>query len=243
MELSPDLPDTLTPRAGLDGLSLALDRRVPMAEQVYGALRSAILSARLLPGAAISENAICRQFSVSRTPVRAAMQRLSEEGLVDVFPQQGSFVSRIRIAGVRDSHFVRRTLEVALIRIAAARWTKAASRALRDTADIQRAAIARGDVDAFHLGDERFHEVIAVEAGHAGVWPTILAAKTQLTRLIRFSGDAERLPVVVEEHLRVADALDEGSAPAAEAALGSHLDQIFILFEGLPDDERRRFEP
>ena len=243
MGISLDLPAARSPDTGLDSLSLTLDRRVPMTEQVYGALRSAILSARLLPGAAISENAVCRQFAVSRTPVRAAMQRLSEEGLVDVFPQQGSFVSQIRIGGVRDSHFVRRALEVALIRIAAERWTPAASRALRGTADAQRTAIARGDVDAFHREDERFHEVIAVEAGHAGVWPTILAAKMQLTRLIRFSGNAERLPVVVEEHLRIADALDDGAAAAAETALVSHLDQIFILFEGLSDEERRQFDP
>jgi DNA-binding GntR family transcriptional regulator len=228
---------------GLKGVSLTLDRRVPMTEQVHGALRAAILSAQLPPGMAISENAICRQFAVSRTPVRAAILRLSEEGLVDVFPQQGSFVSQIRIGGVRDSHFVRRTLELALIRTAAARWTPAASLALRATATAQRDSIARGDTDAFHREDERFHQIIAVEAGHAGVWPTILAAKTQLTRLIRFSGDAQRLPVVVEEHLRIADALEAGAPEAAAAALGAHLDQIFILFEGLPDDERRQFEP
>lgn len=232
-----------SPQAGLAGVSLNLDRRVPMTEQVHGALRAAILSAQLPPGIAISENAICRQFAVSRTPVRAAIQRLSEEGLVDVFPQQGSFVSQIEIGGVRDSHFVRRTLEVALIRAAAARWTPGASRALRDTAEAQLGSIAEGDVDGFHREDESFHRIIAVEAGHAGVWPTILAAKTQLTRLIRFSGDAERLPVVVEEHLRIADALDAGAAGAAEAALVAHLDQIFILFEGLPADQRRRFEP
>lgn len=75
------------------------------------------------------------------------------------------------------------------------------------------------------------------------MWPTILAAKTQLTRLIRFSGDSERLPVVIDEHLRIADALERGSSREAEAALGTHLDQIFILFEALPDEQRHQFEP
>ncbi|GGE11399.1 GntR family transcriptional regulator [Aureimonas endophytica] len=228
---------------GLADLPFALDRRLSMADQVHAALREAILTVRLSPGAAISENSICRQFAVSRTPVRAAIQRLGEEGLVEVFPQQGSFVSRIRLGGIHDSHFVRRTLEAQLLREAAARWTPAASRALSDSLDAQSADIARGDVDGFHRDDERFHQLIALQAGREGVWPTVLAAKTRLTRFIRFSGSPERLPVVVEEHRRIVEALDRGDAPAAEAALTAHLDKIFILFEHLPDEERRHYAP
>ncbi|WP_062232405.1 GntR family transcriptional regulator [Aureimonas sp. N4] len=228
---------------GLGQLALVLDRRGSVADQVHAALRKAILDVSLTPGAAISENSICRQFEVSRTPVRAAIQRLSEEGLVDVFPQQGSFVSRIKIGGIHDSHFVRRTLEIALVREAARRWTPEAGARLSAILRAQEETIAAGDVDGFHREDERFHQLIAVEAGREGVWPHILATKAQLTRFIRFSGNSERLPVVVEEHGRIGAALGARDADAAEAALTAHLDKIFILFEHMPDEERRHFEP
>lgn len=239
---APPLPAADADRSLVD-LVLVLDRRLSVADQVYATLREAILAVRLMPGAAISENSICRQFGVSRTPVRAAIQRLSEEGLVDVFPQQGSFVSRIRIGGLHDSHFVRRTLEIALLREAASRWTEDAGRQLADTIEAQSADIARGDVDAFHRSDERFHQLIAAQAGREGVWPNVLAAKTKLTRFIRLSGSSERLPVVVVEHRNILDALNRGDGNAAEAALAIHLDKIFILFEDLPAEERRNFEP
>ncbi|WP_062119846.1 GntR family transcriptional regulator [Aureimonas sp. AU40] len=241
--LGADQPSNAPEERGLGGLILKLDRRLSVADQVHAALREAILAVDLPPGAAISENSICRQFSVSRTPVRAAIQRLSEEGLVDVFPQQGSFVSRIKIGGIHDSHFVRRTLEIALVREAALRWTPEAGRRLAETLEAQSTDIARGDVDAFHRDDERFHQLIAIQAGHEGVWPSVMAAKMQLTRFIRFSGNSERLPVVVEEHKAIMDALDRADADAAETALVVHLDKIFILFEGMPAEERRHFEP
>ncbi|RZM05993.1 MAG: GntR family transcriptional regulator, partial [Sphingomonas sp.] len=214
-----------------------------VADQVHRVLREAIVRVRLMPGTPISENSICRQFAVSRTPVRAAIQRLSEEGLVDVYPQQGSFVAKIRVGGIHDNHFVRRSLEVALLREVAPRWTGAMSGTLREAVDAQRAAVEAADADAFHASDERFHQLFAIHAGRDGVWSAIFAAKSQLTRFIRFSGHAQRLPVVIEEHLAILDALDAGNAAAAEAALVTHLDQVFILFDQLPEAERRHFVP
>jgi GntR family transcriptional regulator, rspAB operon transcriptional repressor len=228
---------------GLADLALALDRRSSVADQVHRVLREAIVSVRLLPGTPISENSICRQFAVSRTPVRAAIQRLSEEGLVDVYPQQGSFVSLIKVGGIHDNHFVRRSLEVALLREVSPLWTPAMSRTMRDAVDAQRAAIQAGDADAFHHHDERFHQFFALHAGRDGVWTSILAAKAKLTRFIRFSGHAQRLPVVINEHIAILDALDAGDAETAEKALTTHLDQVFVLSDQLPDEERRHFVP
>ena len=82
-------------------VSLSLNRKLPVADQVYEALKKAIVTLQLMPGASISENRICRTFGVSRTPVRSAIARLREEGLIDVYPQQGSFVAPIRLAADR----------------------------------------------------------------------------------------------------------------------------------------------
>lgn len=228
-------------QSGLADLGLMVDRRSSVADQVYAALHEAITSARLLPGAAISENSICRQFNVSRTPVRAAIQRLSEEGLVDVYPQLGSYVSRINLTGMQDSHFIRRSIEVGLLREVAQRWTPAMSRGMREVVATQERAIAAGDTDGCYRYDEEFHHLFAVFAEREGVWPTVLGAKTPLTRFLRFAGNPQRLPMIPLEHLTIVDALDAGDVQGAENALVIHLDKIFVLFDALPEEERLRF--
>src|SRR5262249_24368279 len=116
-----------TDSAGPLAVSLALNRKLPVADQVYEALKKAIVTLQLMPGASISENRVCRTFGVSRTPVRSAIALLAEEGLIDVYPQQGSFVAPIRLSLITDSQFFRKALEVAILLEAAGRWTPAMS--------------------------------------------------------------------------------------------------------------------
>ncbi|GLS24122.1 GntR family transcriptional regulator [Labrys miyagiensis] len=221
-----------------DGLGFAveIDRKHPVADQIYDALKRAIITTRLLPGTSISENRICRHFGVSRTPVRSAVTRLSEEGLIDVYPQQGSFVSPIRLGEVRDSHFVRKNLELALLREAAAKWSPALSAQARAIVEVQRQALAAGDIDRFFEEDENFHQAFAAFAAREGVWSTVLQAKSRLARFVRLFGTPSRLPVVLDEHLIVLDALDAGRIGEAAQCMEEHLDMIFHILEQLPEE-------
>ncbi|MCX5496140.1 GntR family transcriptional regulator [Kaistia dalseonensis] len=215
-----------------------LDRKRPVADQVYEALKAAIVSVRLLPGTSISENRMCRHFGVSRTPVRSAIVRLADEGLIDVYPQQGSFVAPIRLADVYDRHFIRKHLELAVLAEVAKRWTAAKSAEARAIVATQVAAIEVGDPALFHERDEALHAAFAVFAEREGIWPTIQMAKARMSRLHRLFGPPERLPVVVEEHLSVLDALDAGDAALAHQRLEYHLDKIFETFDPMPEAYR-----
>ncbi|CAM5769156.1 GntR family transcriptional regulator [Labrys miyagiensis] len=221
-----------------DGLGFAveIDRKHPVADQIYEALKRAIITTRLMPGTSISENRICRHFGVSRTPVRSAVTRLSEEGLIDVYPQQGSFVSPVRLGEVRDSHFVRKNLELALLREAAARWSPAMSAQARIIVDTQRRALSTGNIDLFFEEDENFHQAFAAFAAREGVWSTVLQAKSRLARFVRLFGTPSRLPVVIDEHLTVLDALDAGRVNEAAQFMEEHLDMIFHILEQLPEE-------
>jgi DNA-binding GntR family transcriptional regulator len=227
-----DQPDAA---AGLDAVMLRVDRRLPVSDQVYEALRTAIVRVSLLPGTLISENSIGRQFGVSRTPIRAAIQRLAEDGLIEVFPQQGSFVAPIKLADIHDSHFVRRSLELALLDEVGRIWTRELSDIVRDSIAVHRASVVNGDIEAFYDADEAFHRLFAELARREGVWTVILAARARLMRFLRLFGGPERLPVVVEEHLAIVDALDAGDLPRARAALADHLDKVFQILEQLPE--------
>ena len=89
-------------------------------DAVYDSLRTLILQLELPPGTAISEKDISLKFNVSRTPVRDSFVRLAQEGLLEVYPQRGSYVSLIDIDLVEEARFMREQLEVAVVRLACA---------------------------------------------------------------------------------------------------------------------------
>ncbi len=216
-------------------VSIVLERRQPVADQVYQALRNAIVTVRLLPGTSISENRICRHFGVSRTPARAAVLRLAEEGLIDVYPQQGSFVSPIRMGDVEDARFIRRSLEISIMIEAAAVWTPEMSAQSRAIVRSHAQAIEGDDIDAVFREDMRFHRAFSDFAGRGGVWDSILGAMARLSRIVRLFGKPERLPVVLAEHSAILDALDAGDPAAAVGALAYHLDKIFVMLKQVPE--------
>ena len=88
----------------------ATNRRV-----VYDTIRRKVLTLELPPGAALSENELAAALGVSRTPVRESLILLAEEGLVQVFPQVGSFVARVDPDGVADAQFLREAVELAAL--------------------------------------------------------------------------------------------------------------------------------
>src|SRR5215467_13991623 len=89
-------------------------------DRVYNLLRRRIRELSLPPGAPLRKEEIALELGVSRAPVSEAISRLADEGLIDVFPQHGSFVALIRSADVRESLFVRTALETEAMRRVAA---------------------------------------------------------------------------------------------------------------------------
>lgn len=222
-------------------LSLVLDRRKPVSDQIYVALKDAIVTLRLPPGTSISENRICRHIGVSRTPVREAIIRLTEDELIDVFPQQGSFVSAIRVSKIRESHFIRKCLELGVLEKAVEHWSsqhaKEAERHLRE----QDLAVESGDRELFHARDEAFHRFLSSAADLNGVWNTIQGAKARVDRLHRLAAFEGRLQQVVIEHRAVIDALNRKDQRGAIEALDYHLDRILALLDLLIEHNQQYF--
>src|SRR5713226_2287800 len=93
-----------------------LDRDRQAAPQVFERLRKLITSLALPPGTPLSRNALAAQFGVSSTPIRDALMRLEEEGLVDVFPQYATVVSRVDVRLAQQAHFLRQAVELEIVR-------------------------------------------------------------------------------------------------------------------------------
>jgi len=90
--------------------------RAAISPQIYERLRRAITTLELAPSESVSEKDLAQKLGVSRTPVREALIRLADEGLIDVLPQRGTFVAPIRLQDVEDAQFIREALEVAVVR-------------------------------------------------------------------------------------------------------------------------------
>src|SRR5579864_9165948 len=125
--------------------------------EVYDTLRASIISLRRTPGQRLSEAELARELGVSRTPVREAIIQLRTDGLVEVTPQAGSFVSKISLRNVREAQFAREALECAAVREAAKRIDEAAVERIRQNIALQRESQAAGDLERFYLFDEAFH--------------------------------------------------------------------------------------
>ena len=205
----------------------ALDRRLPAAEQVYRRLREAIITCRLEPNEAISENRLCGLFQVSRSPVRTAVTRLAEDGLIDIFPQRGTFVAPIKLRQVREAQFARAALEVALVAEAARHWQDRDTAAIKTNLERQKQHAKSGDAWAFYLDNEAFHQLIARAARMEGVWTTVQSVKMLWDRIGHI---ANRVPAhtaeIVEEHRGIVEALAARDGKRAAAAMQRHLKSV-----------------
>src|SRR3954468_20319511 len=101
--------------AVLQPASYQLDRSRHAAPQVFEHLREQIISMALSPGMVLSRAELATQYGISQTPVRDALMRLGEEGLVDIFPQHATGVTPIDIKLARQAHFLRRSVELEVV--------------------------------------------------------------------------------------------------------------------------------
>ena len=163
-----------------------------------------------VPGEAVSEAEIALSYGVSRTPVREAILKLSDEGLLEIFPQSGIFVSRIPLAALPEAIVIRKALEDdhRATRRASAR-PPSQILDLHSILERQREANAAGDGDAFHQADETFHAAIAEVAGYPGIWKLIQQVKVHVDRYRRLTlPQSGRIGRVIGEHEAILHAIE-----------------------------------
>jgi GntR family transcriptional regulator, rspAB operon transcriptional repressor len=189
----------------------------------YDAIRHAILDCTLLPGIALSEQALSEGLHVSRAPVRDALRQLAAEGLVRVIPQRGTYVSLIDPAKVRDAVFVREMIECRAAELAcdAPAVQKMQLHVLLKT---QEAASARSDYAAHLQADEALHQRILELAGHPHSWPALRLARTGMNRIrhLAIAAVGSHL-IAVNQHQGIIDAILQGKSETAGTLMREHI--------------------
>jgi DNA-binding GntR family transcriptional regulator len=208
--------------------------RATAAAAIHAELREEIVSLGRRPGAAVVEKEIAAAYGVSRTPVREAILRLADEGLVEVFPQSGTFVARIPLSALPEAIVIRKALEETTARLAAERATPDRIAGIAAILKRQREVAAKGDRQAFHAADEAFHAAVAEAAGHPRIWAFVQQVKVQVDRFRQLTLPQKgRMALVIREHAAVAVAIRRRDPQAAAARMGAHLERLLADIEGL----------
>ena len=209
-------------------------RAVPKAEQIYEFLRKSIIRLEMRPGAALSEKDICAHYSVSRTPVREAIQRLAEEDLVEVFPHSGTYVSRISFKVAEEGFVIRHALEIESVRRACSRITDEQIAVLRGIIQRMEQILLENRLDEYIDEDDALHSSIATYSDFPRIWKFITLAKVHLDRMRQLSAPVPgHLAEVTEQHAAIVHALERRNAAQAELAMRIHLESSFAVMAGM----------
>ena len=201
-----------------------LDPTRQAAPQVFERLREKIIALELAPGAVLARADLAAMFGVSQTPVRDALIKLSEEGLVDIFPQHATVVSRIDLASAQQAHFLRRAIEVEIAGTLASAPSELLVAQLRGQVEVQ-AALANGDdYDKFIAADREFHRLMYVSAGVPDLFDLVRRRSGHVDRLRRLHlPTVGKARAVVRDHKRIVEAIAAGQPDEARERVREHL--------------------
>ena len=202
------------------------------AQNIFELMRNDIVLGVLKPRDVIREAEIAERLGVSRTPVREALLRLQNLGLVDIFPQSGTKVAPIRLEKVRATQLIREAVEVEVIRRACRTASDDALNEIAHVLEDQEVAARRNDLRRLFELDEEFHLAIYRAAGLTAVAEELEDLKVHLNRLRYVSVNWPRGgDKITGEHHEILAALRARDEAAAAAAMTTHLRAVLPILD------------
>lgn len=197
-----------------------------ISEQVYDYLRGAIMTGRYAPGERLNLEELVAQLKVSKMPVKEAIGRLANEGLIEVQARRGTYVSRVEARELAEAFEVRRALEVLAGELAAERVTEADIAKLNALIAAMEKGAAKRDVREHLEQNFAFHELIVSLSGNR----KLAEIYRQLRASIHIAGVhyrsehwLQRVEQEQREHRAIVRALERLDAEAVARAITSHL--------------------
>jgi DNA-binding GntR family transcriptional regulator len=212
-----------------------------LADVAYRRLAHAIATCEIPAGAPLNERDVAAQLGMSRTPLRAALHRLSLEGLVATVPQKGTHVAPLDAQDIADNMALRRALEVEMAHRVVEAAVDLDPTVLHDLLALQRRAIEHLDSPAFLRADEQFHLYVLAAAGNRRALEAAQRSWLHVNRA-RYT-----VPMTVTHmraglrgHREIAAALLQRNAPSVQQAIRDHLEpplrrQLRYLADHHPD--------
>ena len=210
-----------------------------LSDKVFQALAAAIVSGRLKPGQRLDEPSVCREFGVSRTPVREALRRLGGTELVEMTPRKGVIVARISVEQLTDMYEALAEFEGLCARLSAVRMTALEKKRLELLNESRQGPLAKGDRDELATINAEFHEAI-YQGSHS---PSISSVTRNFRQRISTFRILQFVPGQTEQAFRVHDeivrAILASDADAACHAMRDHVTRVGL--QAIENFSKQRF--
>lgn len=197
---------------------------VPISSNLYSQLQRDILTGKLKNGQKLTEQVICEEYNVSRTPVREALRQLESEGLVENILNRGSFVVGLSKQDFEDMFELRKIYEIQAVKWAIERITEEEMDALDETFEFMEFYTLRNDIDKMLTINEGFHKII-YEASHNRMLQQLLSSYQTYLKYLRKDDEYpdDYLATVLEEHRQIFKAFIEKDIEAGAEAMERHI--------------------
>lgn len=197
-------------------------------EYVYRTLKENIINFSYVPGDMISEPEICAAFEMSRTPIREAFIKLSEDNLVSIYPQKGTFISKINVSRLDEAIFMRDSLEKSVFKVAINKLSAEDITELRKLVKFQEGILEFGsDIKEFFYLDNQFHATIFNKCGFSTIWNSIENISQDYNRF-RFLDTISKINAtkVIEQHTAIIEAIEKKDEDFFNKVISEHLRNI-----------------
>ncbi len=195
-------------------------------EQVFSCLEEEILTGKLARGASLGEIALSERLGVSRTPVRAALARLSEDGLIESIANKGSVVVGITREDLIDIYRIRMRLEGLASLIASEKISPEGLKVLKESVELSEFYISKKDTERLKELDSEFHETIYRETGNRLLCKTLSELHRKIKTYRKLSLNVPgRLEKSVMEHREIYEAIASGDGSLADRLTSLHIER------------------
>lgn len=203
----------------------SMSEYLPLRDVVFNTLRQAILRGDLKPGERLMEISLANKLGVSRTPVREAIHKLEQEGLVLMIPRRGAEVAQITEKSLRDVLEVRGALEELAVRLACERMTGQALGELNRAAERFEKTLGSSDITSVAETDVAFHDVIYMATDNQRLIALLNNLREQMYRYrVEYLKRGECHAQLLSEHQEIIEAITNKEVERAVAVTCRHID-------------------
>ncbi len=212
------------------------------ATRVYTKLREQILSLDLLPDTVLSRADLAKEHGISQSPIREAILKLEQEGLVASYPQSKTLVTKINVGHARETQFLRLSIELEVAKTLAKKKDPdlllPSSRILK----MQKMTGEDRDISEFTALDRLFHFSFFQAAGVSSLWHLVSGRSGHIDRLRRLNlPDPGKISAVLEAHESILSAIAEGNIEAVEKNVREHLSGTLASLPSIMDTHPEYF--
>lgn len=223
----PDNRPTLQPLPRLDGESLR--------EYALRVLRHNIVNLSMEPGRMYSEKELSDALSLSRTPMRDALQQLSRTGIVEIYPQRGTAVALVDYVLVEEARFIREALECAVVRLLSRKITPEQIAELENNVRRQKRCLLLNNLSGLMSLDQKYHELLFRFAGKMQCFDFVVNMTIHMDRVRSMALKAKKDHRFVQQHEDLLEAIRSGSEDEASRLMSQHVSGYLVDRDALTE--------